>query len=74
MIFERADEVGGTWRENTYPGCACDVQSNVYSIASEPNPNWSETYSPQPEIWAYMKGVADKHKLRDKHKQKVNSR
>lgn len=65
VIFERADEVGGTWRENTYPGCACDVQSNVYSIASEPNPNWSETYSPQPEIWAYMKGVADKHKLRD---------
>jgi len=65
VIFERADEVGGTWRENTYPGCACDVQSNLYSIASEPNPNWSETYSPQPEIWAYMKGVADKHRLRD---------
>ncbi len=65
VIFERADEVGGTWRENTYPGCACDVQSDVYCIASEPNPNWSETYAPQSEIWAYMKSVADKHHLRD---------
>jgi len=56
VIFERADEVGGTWRENTYPGCACDVQSDLYR---------SETYAPQPEIWAYMKSVADKHQLRN---------
>lgn len=66
VIFERADEVGGTWRENTYPGCACDVQSNVYSFTSDPNPNWSETYASQPEIWAYMKDVANKHQLSDK--------
>lgn len=64
VVFERADEVGGTWRENTYPGCACDVQSDVYSISSEPNPNWSETYSPQSEIWDYLKNVANKHGLR----------
>lgn len=64
VVFERADEVGGTWRENTYPGCACDVQSDVYSISSEPNPNWSETYSPQAEIWDYLKNVTDKRELR----------
>ena len=39
-IFERASEIGGTWRENTYPGCACDVPSHVYSISFEQNPNW----------------------------------
>ncbi len=62
-IFERASEIGGTWRDNTYPGCACDVPSNLYSIQSEPNPDWSRRYSPQPEILAYLKNVVLKHQL-----------
>jgi cation diffusion facilitator CzcD-associated flavoprotein CzcO len=63
VIFERADAIGGTWRDNIYPGCACDVPSYVYSIAEEPNPNWSRMYSPQAEIWAYMRDVVAKHGL-----------
>lgn len=63
VIFERANSVGGTWRDNIYPGCACDVHSHLYCIASEPNPNWSEAFSSQPEIWAYMKDVVRKNEL-----------
>jgi len=58
VILERADDVGGTWRDNTYPGCACDVPSVLYSFSLAPNPEWSNTYSPQPEIWAYLRKVA----------------
>jgi cation diffusion facilitator CzcD-associated flavoprotein CzcO len=50
VIFEQADEVGGTWRANTYPGCACDIPSNLYSFSFEPNPNWTRAYPQQPEI------------------------
>ena len=57
-ILERASEVGGTWRDNTYPGCACDVASNLYSFSFAPNPNWSRTHSNQPEIFEYLKKVA----------------
>jgi len=53
-IFERADELGGTWRDNSYPGCACDVPSHLYSFSFALNPDWSRTFSPQPEIWAYL--------------------
>ncbi len=63
IIFERADAIGGTWRDNTYPGCACDVPSYVYSIADAPNPDWSRMYSPQAEILAYMQGVVQNHGL-----------
>ncbi|NUO03238.1 MAG: NAD(P)/FAD-dependent oxidoreductase [Saprospiraceae bacterium] len=63
VIFERAGEIGGTWRDNTYPGCACDIPSILYSIQSEPNPDWSRRYSPQPEILAYLKNVCAKHQL-----------
>lgn len=63
VIFERASEIGGTWRDNTYPGCACDVPSILYSIQSEPNPDWSRRYSPQPEILAYLKNVCAKNDL-----------
>jgi cation diffusion facilitator CzcD-associated flavoprotein CzcO len=63
-IFERASDVGGTWRDNTYPGCRCDVASNLYSFSFAPNPNWSNTYSYQPEIWQYLKDVTEKHQLR----------
>ncbi|MDQ4143706.1 MAG: NAD(P)/FAD-dependent oxidoreductase [Actinomycetota bacterium] len=54
VIFERADAVGGTWRDNTYPGCQCDVPSHLYSFSFRPNPEWSRTYSTQPEIFAYL--------------------
>jgi cation diffusion facilitator CzcD-associated flavoprotein CzcO len=57
-ILERANELGGTWRDNTYPGCQCDVPSHLYSYSFAPNPDWSRTYSPQPEIWDYMRRVA----------------
>jgi cation diffusion facilitator CzcD-associated flavoprotein CzcO len=63
VIFERAASSGGTWRDNTYPGCACDVPSNVYSISFAPNPNWSRGYSPQAEILAYLRGVIATHQL-----------
>ncbi len=63
VIFERANEVGGTWRDNIYPGCGCDVHSHLYSIASEPNPNWSQLFSAQPEILAYLKNVVANNQL-----------
>ncbi len=58
VVLERAGDVGGTWRDNTYPGCRCDVPSHLYSFSFAPNPDWSETYSPQPEIWAYLRDTA----------------
>src|SRR5215203_4756886 len=57
-VLERAPRVGGTWRENTYPGCRCDVPSHVYSFSFAPNPEWSATFSRQPEIQAYLERVA----------------
>jgi cation diffusion facilitator CzcD-associated flavoprotein CzcO len=63
-IFERADDVGGTWRDNTYPGAACDVPSHLYSLSFEQNPRWSRRYSPSEEIWRYLRGVVDKWQLR----------
>jgi len=64
VILEKADEVGGTWRDNTYPDCACDVPSHLYSFSFEPKATWSKLFSPQPEIWDYLKGVTDKYGLR----------
>ncbi|MCU1594412.1 MAG: FAD-dependent pyridine nucleotide-disulfide oxidoreductase [Frankiales bacterium] len=58
VILERAHDVGGTWRDNTYPGCACDVPSQVYSFSYALNPTWSRAFSPQPEIYAYLRKVA----------------
>lgn len=60
-ILERAQSVGGTWRDNRYPGCACDVQSHLYSFSFEPNPKWTRMYAQQPEIEAYLQGCADKY-------------
>ena len=48
VLLERAGEVGGTWRDNTYPGCRCDVPSHLYSFSFAPNPDWTRTFSPQP--------------------------
>ncbi|MEA2442694.1 MAG: hypothetical protein QOH76_4118 [Thermoleophilaceae bacterium] len=64
VVFERGDEVGGTWHYNTYPGCACDVPSHLYSFSFAPNPDWSQTYSPQPEIGAYLRRCADRFGVR----------
>jgi cation diffusion facilitator CzcD-associated flavoprotein CzcO len=64
IIFERADEVGGTWRDNTYPGCACDVPTYVYSFSFEPNPNWSNIFGQQAEIQQYLLDCVAKHQLR----------
>ncbi len=55
LVFEKAAEVGGTWRDNTYPGCACDVPSHLYSFSFAPNPHWSRMYAPQPEILEYLR-------------------
>ena len=51
VVLERAAQVGGTWRDNSYPGCQCDVPSHLYSYSFAPNPEWSRTFSPQGEIW-----------------------
>jgi cation diffusion facilitator CzcD-associated flavoprotein CzcO len=64
VVLEKAGEVGGTWRENTYPGCACDIPSSLYSFSFEPGGHWSRTYPAQPEILAYLVDCADKHGLR----------
>src|SRR2546429_1429118 len=58
VLLERGDDVGGTWRENTYPGCQCDIPSNLYSFSFAPNPNWSRTFPTQPEIWDYLRDCA----------------
>ncbi|MBI3558444.1 MAG: NAD(P)/FAD-dependent oxidoreductase [Deltaproteobacteria bacterium] len=64
VILERAASVGGTWRENTYPGMACDVESHLYSFSFEPNPNWTRAFAPQREILAYINHCADKYGIR----------
>jgi len=58
-------DIGGTWRDNSYPGCACDVPSNLYSWSFAQNPTWSRSFSKQPEIHAYMKQVAARTGLLD---------
>ena len=67
LVVERGSEVGGTWRDNTYPGAACDVPSHLYSFSFELNPRWSRSFSPQPEIQQYLRDVADKYGVLDKH-------
>ncbi|CQD03278.1 monoooxygenase [Mycobacterium lentiflavum] len=64
VIIEAGDGVGGTWRRNTYPGAACDIQSHLYSFSFAPNKSWSRTYARQPEILAYLESVADDFDLR----------
>ncbi|HWG13308.1 MAG TPA: NAD(P)/FAD-dependent oxidoreductase [Streptosporangiaceae bacterium] len=58
VVLERDDALGGTWRDNSYPGAACDVPSHLYCFSFAPNPDWSRSFSPQPEIWAYLNRVA----------------
>jgi cation diffusion facilitator CzcD-associated flavoprotein CzcO len=63
VILERADDLGGTWRDNTYPGCACDIPSVLYSYAGERKADWSRVWAGQAEIWDYMREVARRHAL-----------
>jgi cation diffusion facilitator CzcD-associated flavoprotein CzcO len=62
-IFERAASIGGTWRENTYPGAACDIPSHLYSFSFEQNPDWERTYAGQAEILRYLEFCAAKYAL-----------
>ncbi len=64
LVFEKSDSVGGTWRDNHYPGAACDIESHLYSFSFEPNPGWSRTFAPQKEILAYLNHCADKYGIR----------
>lgn len=64
VVLERADSVGGTWRDNSYPGCACDVPSHLYSFSFAPNPDWPRTFSGQRHIRAYLEHVTDTFGLR----------
>ncbi|WP_068056491.1 flavin-containing monooxygenase [Nocardia xishanensis] len=67
LVIERGNDVGGTWRVNTYPGAGCDVPSQLYSYSFALNPEWSRSFSPQPEIQRYIQGIADRYDVRDKH-------
>src|ERR1700733_2259056 len=63
VILEKADRVGGTWRENTYPGCACDIRSHLYSFSFEPKADWTREFAPQAEILAYIEHCVAKYGL-----------
>ncbi|ATE55201.1 4-hydroxyacetophenone monooxygenase [Actinosynnema pretiosum] len=67
LVLERGDRVGGTWRDNTYPGAACDVPSHLYSYSFAPNPDWTRSFSGQAEIQDYIVGVARRHRVADRH-------
>src|SRR4051794_18293505 len=66
VVIEKAGDVGGTWRDNTYPGACCDVPSQLYSLSFARNPDWSSSYSPQPEIQAYLRRVAEQYGVRER--------
>jgi cation diffusion facilitator CzcD-associated flavoprotein CzcO len=64
VVLERGADVGGVWRENTYPGAACDVPSHLYSFSFAPEYRWSRRFAPQPDILAYLRRVTDRFGLR----------
>ncbi|MBD5654144.1 MAG: NAD(P)/FAD-dependent oxidoreductase, partial [Candidatus Eremiobacteraeota bacterium] len=66
LILERASDVGGTWRDNVYPGCACDIPSMLYSFSFERNAEWTRVFPRQDEIWTYLKRCVDKYRLRER--------
>jgi cation diffusion facilitator CzcD-associated flavoprotein CzcO len=63
VVLERASDVGGTWRDNVYPGCRCDVPSNLYSYSFAAKPDWSETFPSQPELWDYLRRIVRTYRL-----------
>jgi cation diffusion facilitator CzcD-associated flavoprotein CzcO len=64
VLIDRADEVGGVWRDNTYPGAAVDVKSHLYSLSFAPNPDWGSAFAKQPDLHAYLRRVVDGFDLR----------
>src|SRR6185503_7947271 len=66
LCIDRGSEIGGTWRDNSYPGAACDVPSQLYSFSFALNPDWSHSFSRQPEIQQYLRTVADRSGLLDR--------
>lgn len=66
VVLEKADSLGGTWRDNTYPGCACDVPSALYSYSFAPNPGWSRLFAGQREIREYIERTAAEHDVHDR--------
>lgn len=67
VILERDADLGGTWFANSYPGCACDVQTHLYSYSFAPNPDWSYMFGRQAEIWDYQRHCVDRYHLRPPH-------
>jgi cation diffusion facilitator CzcD-associated flavoprotein CzcO len=63
VVLEKDTDLGGTWRDNTYPGCACDVPSHLYSFSYEQNPGWSRFFAPQDEIWDYLRHCVDRYAI-----------
>ena len=74
VILDKGDDLGGTWRDNQYPGCACDVPSPLYSYSFELNPNWSRLFAPQREIWDYLRMCARKHRAGRAHPVRLHGR
>ncbi len=72
VILERGEDIGGTWNFNTYPGCQCDIPSHLYSFSFAPNPDWSRTYSRQPEIREYLRRTASEHGIDPHVRLRVN--
>ncbi|HVD00687.1 MAG TPA: NAD(P)/FAD-dependent oxidoreductase [Candidatus Dormibacteraeota bacterium] len=66
VVLEKAADLGGTWRDNRYPGCQCDVESNLYSFSFAPNPGWTRLFPLQQEIWDYLERCADRYGARPK--------
>src|SRR5688500_590587 len=66
VVLEKAHDVGGTWRDNTYPGVECDVPSHLYSLSTVPNPRWTKTYAPGAEIHAYQREIVRRFRLHDR--------
>ncbi len=68
FILEKSNDVGGTWRENRYPGAACDVQSHMYSLSFAPKTDWSKRYAEAPEIFDYIQDITDQYQMALLHK------
>ena len=66
VLLEKADDVGGTWRDNRYPGCACDIPSRLYSFSFDQKPDWSRDFATAEEIWGYLRDVADRYAVRER--------
>ena len=65
VILEKTNDVGGTWRENQYPGAACDVQSHMYSLSFAPKTDWSKRYAEADEIFGYIQDITEQYKLKN---------